>query len=191
MRRWGHGGYPCISGLPHSSTPPLLHSSRQLGKEVLDRFLAEGKPGLLLANLLDIGLVSPSIGLGPGAVHGRPLAAVEHAELDAGGVDRPAHGPAERVDLTDHLPLGHAADGRVAAHLRDRVEVGSQESRFGPHAGSRQGRLHPGMAGANDDHVELVRSRAHAFHGKTPTLAEKGPRRLALRADRSVIMLEP
>ena len=62
--------------------------------------------------------------LRPRPPDGRALGAVEHAELDAGGVGGDAHQPAEGVDLADHLPLGQPADGGVAGHLR-RCLVGS------------------------------------------------------------------
>ena len=68
-------------------------------------------------------LVELLVRLGARRVHGRALGAVEHAELDAGGVDDLAHLAAEGVDLADDLPLGDAADGRVAAHLADGVGV--------------------------------------------------------------------
>ena len=89
-------------------------------------------------------------------MHRRALAAVEHAELDAGGVDGPAHGAAEGVDLADDLPLADAADGRVAAHLADGVAVGREQGGAGAHPRGGQRGLGPGVAGADDDHVEVV-----------------------------------
>ena len=64
-------------------------------------------------------LVGLLVALGAGAVHRRALAPVEQAELDRGRVGEHPHRAAERVDLADDLPLGHAADRRVAAHLAD------------------------------------------------------------------------
>ena len=58
-------------------------------------------------------LVEFLVGLGARRVHGRPLGAIEHAELDGAGVDALAHFAAEGVDLADNLPLGDAADGGV------------------------------------------------------------------------------
>src|SRR6185369_11516566 len=40
--------------------------------------------------------------------HRRTLAAVEHAELDPGPVDRPAHDPVEGIDLAHDMTLGEA-----------------------------------------------------------------------------------
>ena len=57
--------------------------------------------------------VELAVGLGAGASHRWPLAAVQHAELDAGAVDRPSHDAVERVDLAHQMALGEAADRRV------------------------------------------------------------------------------
>ena len=53
--------------------------------------------------------------------HRRTAAPVQQLELDAGGVDRASHQPAERVDLADQMALRRAADRRVARHVRDRA----------------------------------------------------------------------
>ena len=97
-------------------------------------------------------------------MHGGPLAAVEHAELDAGGVDGPAHGAAEGVDFADDLPLAHAADGRIAAHQGDGVEVAGQQRGLRAHARSGQRRLHAGVAAADHQNVEIVRNEHDTHH---------------------------
>ncbi len=91
--------------------------------------------------------VELAVGLGAGAADGRALAAVEHPELDAGAVDGPGHEPVEGVDLADQLALGEAADGRVAGHLADGVEVVGDAAACGrpgaptpPRPRSRRGR---------------------------------------------------
>ena len=80
VRRRRRGRRRCAAAAPALST-----------SEVLDGLLAESQARLLLAEAADFLLIGALVGLGPGAVHGRPLAAVEHAELDGGGVDGPAH----------------------------------------------------------------------------------------------------
>ena len=67
--------------------------------------------------------VELAVGLGARAAHRRALAAVEDAELDAGGVGGAAHQPVERVDLAHQMALAEPADGRIAGHLADRVEA--------------------------------------------------------------------
>ncbi len=97
-----------------------------------------------------------------------------------GGVDRPAHRAAQGVDLADDLPLGDAADGRVAAHLADGVAVGGQQRRLGPHPRSRQRRLGAGVAGADDQHVVFVDRISH-FWIKQPFLDQVGSERSGAR----------
>ena len=43
--------------------------------------------------------VNLAVRLGARALHGRPLAAVEHAKLDASGVRDAPHQPVQRIDL--------------------------------------------------------------------------------------------
>ncbi len=96
------------------------------------------------------------VGLGAGTPDGRALGAVEHAELDAGGVDRQAHQAAEGVDLADHLPLGEPADRGVAGHLpgAGRVEGDERDARVHPPGGPS--RFGPGVSAADDDDVEVL-----------------------------------
>ena len=109
-------------------------------------------------------LIGPLVGLGSRPVHGGALAAVEHAEVDAGLVDGPAHDAAQRVDLANDLPLGHATNGRVAAHLGHRIEVVGEQDRLGAHPRSGQCGLAAGMARSDDDDIVLVDVSAHRLH---------------------------
>ena len=109
-------------------------------------------------------LVELFVALGAGAVHGRPLAAVEHPELDARRVGEEAHRPAEGVDLADNLPLGDAADGWVAAHLPHGVGVQGQQRCAGAEATRRQRRLDPGVPSADHDDIERIRIELVATH---------------------------
>ncbi len=129
--------------------------------QVLDDFLSQHQILLRLDNPFHLLLVRLLVGLGARAVHGRALAAIEQAELDAGGVDCPAHRPPQRVNLADNLPLGHAADRRIATHLRHGIAVGGQQRRARPHPRRRQRRFTPGMPGADDENVEFVGSLSH------------------------------
>ena len=124
--------------------------------EVLDGLLAERQAGLLLADAADFLVVGRLVGLGPGAVHGGPFSPVEHPELDAGPVDGPAHRPAQGVDLADDLPLGDAADRRVAAHPGDRIQPAGQKRGPSPQPRRRQRRLDAGMSAADDQDVEVT-----------------------------------
>ena len=50
-------------------------------------------------------------------MHRRALAAVQHADLQAGLVRVHAHLSAQRVDFADDLPLGYASHGGIARHV--------------------------------------------------------------------------
>ena len=109
----------------------------------------------------DRAAVELAVGLGARPAHRRPLAAVQHAELDAGPVDRPAHDAVERIDLAHQMPLAEPADRRVARHLADRRPLMRQQHRARPEPRRRRRRLAPGMPAADHDDVVARNSRLH------------------------------
>ena len=100
-------------------------------------------------------LVELAVGLRARGAHRRTLARVQGAELDAGLVRRERHGAAQRIDLLDQMALADAADGRVAAHLAERLDVVGEQQRAPPHAGGRERGLGAGVAAADHDHVDI------------------------------------
>jgi len=108
---------------------------------------------LPFAGRLEPELVGLLVTLGAGTTDAGSLGGVQHPELDSGGVGVDAHLAAQRIDLADDLSLGQAADGGVAGHLTDGVEVHRQQQRLATHTCRSQGRLDPGMAGADHNHV--------------------------------------
>ena len=62
-----------------------------------------------------------AVRLGPRPLHGRPLAAIEKAKLDARRIGDAPHGPTKRVNFTNKVALPEAADGGIAGHHSDRV----------------------------------------------------------------------
>ncbi len=97
--------------------------------------------------------IERAVGLRPRPAHGRALAAVEDAELDAGAVDRARHQAVERIDLAHEVAAAEAADRRVAGHRADGLPLVGQQQRARADPGARGGRLAAGMAAADDDHV--------------------------------------
>ncbi len=106
-----------------------------LDDDRLDHLLPEREVLLTLDRELGEELISLLVALGAGAVHGRPLASVEQAELDRRGVGDPPHLAAESIDLADDLPLGNPSDGRVATHLAHGIAVDRQERGAQAHPG--------------------------------------------------------
>ncbi len=80
---------------------------------------------------------------------------IEQAELDADGVGDFAHDAAEGVDFAHEMALGDAANGGVAGHLRDEVEVEREESGAQAHARGGHGGFAASVSGAYDDYVVL------------------------------------
>ena len=93
--------------------------------------------------------------------HGRTAAGIEQAELDADRIGDFAHDAAERVDFPDQVTLGDAADGRIAAHLGDQVQVHGDHGRAQANAGAGARGFTAGVAGADDNDVVPV---GHCYH---------------------------
>ena len=95
--------------------------------------------------------------MGAGAPDGGAAGGVEEAELDAAGVGDFAHDAAEGVDFADEVAFGYAADGGVAGHLGDEVEVEGEEGGAEAHARGSGGGFAARVAGAYDEDVEGFR----------------------------------
>ena len=124
-------------------------------EDVGDFGLLDEEVGLLLEELAHADAVEGLVALGAGAPDGGAAGGVEQAELDACGVGDLADDAAEGVDLADEVAFGDAADGGVAAHLGDQVEVKGEQGGAQAHAGGGDGGLAAGVSGADDDDIEL------------------------------------
>src|SRR5208282_1865642 len=74
---------------------------------------------------------------------------------DAYGVCDLAHDAAQGVDFADEVAFGDSADGGVAGHLRDQVDVEREEGGLEAHAGGGHGSFASGVAGADYYYVEM------------------------------------
>ncbi len=97
--------------------------------------------------------VESPVALGPRRPHRRALRAVQHPELDPGEIGGPAHDPAKRVDFARNGALGDPADGGIARHLPDGLEVLGEEQSAGSGARGDGSRLAPGVSTADHDHI--------------------------------------
>ena len=59
------------------------------------------------------------------------------------------------------VALGQAADGRVAGHLADGIEIDGEQEGLATHARRRERRLHARVASAHHDHIILLRIDEH------------------------------
>ncbi len=124
-----------------------------LDDEVVNGRFDDLEVRLAADNGLDGRPVQFPIRLRPRRAHRRALGCIERTKLDARHVDRARHRAAQRVDFLCQVALADAADGRVAAHLPQRVEAMRHEQRPGTRARGSQGGFRTGVTAANDDDV--------------------------------------
>ena len=135
------------------------HSS---SSNAFDHLLAQRQVRLRLDGVLHRELVELLVRLGARRVHGRPLGAVEHAELDGAWrrCTLPISPPRASISRTI-CPLATPPMAGLQLIWADGVGVHGQQGGAQPQAGGGEGRFDPGMAGADDDDVELVGQREH------------------------------
>ena len=127
-----------------------------------------------LAHVETIGLL---VALRAWRPDGRAARSVEQAKLDADSVGDFTHDPAQGVYLAHQMPLGDAAHGGVAGHLRDEIDVEGIEGGPQAHAGGGQGSFTSGVASTYHDKVELLGELLHRLK-KTPRRRRENSGRL-------------
>ena len=93
----------------------------------------------------------------------RTFGFIQHAGLDEGLVDIPAHFSAEGVQFPDQMSLGSSPDVRIAGHQSDRIDTHRENNGFQtePRAGER--RLAASMARADDRDIIIFLNIIHTF----------------------------
>ena len=130
--------------------------------------------GLRFEHLAHLYAVKLLVALGARTPHGGAAGSIEQAELNANSIGYLAHDAAEGVHLAYKVALGHAANGRIAAHLRDQVEVHGDEGGLEPHARGRHRRLAPGVTGAHNNHIVLFGKRHYKAILRIPVFPRRG-----------------
>ena len=152
----GPGGHDDgAAGQPASVQQGHTRCDAPLEGDGADVALDELDGGLRRKRLPDPGRVTSLVSLRPRRPHRRTAAAVEHLELDAGGVDRAAHQAAQGIDFADQLAFRGAADRRVARHRGDVRCRHRAQRHLAPQVGRRPRRLTAGMPGPDHDDIEL------------------------------------
>ena len=105
------------------------------------RSIAHAQPVLLL------------VALRPRRPHRRAAAGVQQSKLNPDRVRHFAHHAAQRVDFAHQMPFGDAADGWIARHLRDQVQVHGDHRGLQAQPGARARRLAAGMSGSHNHHL--------------------------------------
>jgi hypothetical protein len=93
------------------------------------------------------------VALGSGGPDSGTPAGVQQTELDSYAVGDLSHDPAQGVDFTHQVAFGDAADGWIAGHLGDQVQIHRYHRGLEAQAGTRSRGFASGMAGSNHDYV--------------------------------------
>ena len=131
----------------HTRYPTLLQA--QLHHRVLPDVEVRG----VFKDAAPLGHEAHAVRLSTRAPHGRPLAAIEHAELDGCAVGHNPHLPAKGIYLSHYLTFSYSAHSRIATHLSYLVHVDGNEQRARAQPCGRARCLTAGMAGANHYHI--------------------------------------
>ena len=147
--------HDCTCAKLHAHLRHRADHAVALHQQVFDGLLEQHQVRLVFQAMADRRLVQHAVRLGTGGADGRPLAGVEDAELDPALVRGNGHDPAQRIHFLDQMALANAPDGRVAAHLPQRLDVVRQQQGLTTHARRRQSGLGAGVSAAHHDHIEF------------------------------------
>ena len=173
---------------PHAHLRRGTDDALAFEQQVIASALEQPEQGLVLQPLPDRSPVQHPIGLGARCTHGRPLRAIQNAELNAGFVGGQGHRATQGVDLLDQMSLADPANRRVAAHLSQGFDVVGQQQRPGTHARAGQRGLGASMPPTNHDDVKLTRE-PHDPRTPDSKLDCRERRRFSLAGRRSAAVL--
>ena len=120
---------------------------------------------LQFQNVLHILPVFYPIGLSAEGMDGGAFAPVEHPVLDAGMVSRRAHLAPQRVQLPHKVPLSGAADGGVAGHISNGVQIDGKENGVIAQPGGGKGGFDSRVS--RPDHGNVTAARVIAHNGSS------------------------
>jgi hypothetical protein len=102
------------------------------------------------------------VALGAGRPDGGAARGVQEAELDADGIGDLAHDAAESIDFANEVSLRNTADGGIAGHLGNEIDVQREKGGLQAHAGGSHRGLTSGVTGADHNYVEVFVECLHA-----------------------------
>ena len=165
-----------------------------------EQFLCLILPDVEISGFIEMAAPFPdefsSVALGSRAPYGRPLAYVQHSELDGGGISDESHLTTEGIDLSDYLSLGDASYGRIARHLCNLVHIHCYQAGLCTHIGAGTSSFATSMTASDDDDVvfqyHIPRWFLPAKLQKTFEIAECLPKidYLCLRKQKSTDVME-
>ena len=108
-----------------------------------------------LQRLSHLQTIQCSISLRSGSLDGRPTRAIKQTELDTGAIDHSTHNSAKSINLAHEMSLTDAADGWIAGHLSNKIEIESDDCRLGTDSGRGRSRFTAGVASADYHYIEV------------------------------------
>ena len=96
------------------------------------------------------------IALGARTPHCRALRAVEHPELESGGIGDKSGESTKRINLPDNLTFGNSSNSGVATHLCKTTKIRSKKENRGSHIGRGHGGFAAGVTSAYNYNVKTV-----------------------------------
>ena len=112
--------------------------------------LFDDEIGLLLKQSAHPDAILLFVALSSRRPHSRPTARIQQSKLNTDLVGQLTHDAAKSVDLPDEMSLRNPADGGIAGHLCNEIEIQRHKCRPQPHSRRRDRSFATGMAGAND-----------------------------------------
>ena len=108
-----------------------------------------------LQRLSHLHTIQCPISLCSGSLDGRATRAIKQTELDTGAIDHSTHNSAKSINLTYEVSLTDAADGWIAGHLSNQIEIESDNCSLGTDSGSGRSRFTAGVASADYNYIEV------------------------------------
>ena len=105
---------------------------------------------------LDLGAEQRAVRLHTWPPDRAALRSIEHPIVDCCRIGRSRDHAIERIDFPDQMALAQSTDRRIAAHRADLVGIEAHQPRSRTHPGSCAGRLHSGVAAADNKDIEFV-----------------------------------
>ena len=135
-----------------------------VAEQIVDFALDDCEILLVMQRVLHRRRVKLPVSLGARTAHSRPLTAIEHTELNAGGIGDSAHQAIQRINLAHQMPLAEPANGGIAGHRADGGEPLRDQRGTRAHPRSGSSGFAAGMAATDDNHIEtdvhrILRSR--------------------------------
>jgi hypothetical protein len=135
-------------------------------QDFVNNGLADLKIFLILQYPLHSQPVEEPVCLGTGGADCRTLTGIQPAELDTGGINILCHFPAQGINFLNQMPLGKAANGRVAGHGTNGVCIYNTDQSFAAHPGCCQGCLATGVACSYYCYIKISHGLLFIFIGK-------------------------